>query len=100
MIDSVSSHGEAFLDARAVADDNQVKRIALDRLRRVSGAARLPFKPGLESSLVELLGARRRLRASSAGWGRIKTRHLKREAEIRGVVAAQQSYLDPFYSFV
>src|SRR6202451_35017 len=50
---------EAFLDTGAVAHDNQVERIALDRPVRVTGASRLPFNPGPQSILVELIdGAR------------------------------------------
>ena len=100
VIDSVSSQrAEAFLDARAVAHDNQVERIALDGLCRIAGASRLPFNPGAKSSLVELLGAvgnfgiLRRMRQH-------QTRHLDRELEIRDVAAAEESYVDPFHPFV
>src|ERR1700678_1207264 len=50
---------EAFLDAGAVAHDNQVERIALDRPVRVTGASRLPFNPRPQSILVELFAAAR-----------------------------------------
>ncbi len=72
----------------AVANDHQVERIALDRSRRVSGAARLLQQPGLERRLIEVFDLARCLRFDLA-MGEDQTRHLKREAEIHGVAAAQ-----------
>src|SRR5580700_2288494 len=90
---------QALLDTGAVADDNQVERIALDGVRRIAGASRLPFNPGTKSGLVELLGAADRSRIL----GRMrqdKAGHLDSELKISHVAATEQSYVDPFHSFV
>src|SRR5580704_1810246 len=56
---SLVPRAEAFLNAGAVAHDDQVDGIAFDGSARVAGTSRLPLEPILKRRLVEFFGVAR-----------------------------------------